>query len=348
LYETTVVWSYVNNSWQYRPESIKIGQGFWIKSDSSYVLDFGEDYDIELPATADKSWHLLGAGKDMTISDSSRTVWTYENGWNANPSVVKKGLGFWVKNAEESVPESLVVDFKEQREFSVGEIVSLSVEDSSLSYEAVIDGFGSVDVHKEDKTLLFMVPYLDGGSHSITIKASDRSKELSFSVIQTVKIDNPKEYAVEKIDSLKEDLISVSSDFSSDSGYSSVMSELSDVDNLISQLSESELQLLAQVIKNIDSEYSEAYSRNRDIVMCVGRGISLIARTAVLLGVPKVVEMYKDYKESGNYFGKLTTAIYLSKAYQSAVGYNELYNNVKKDCSVPKISYPKWNIIDEF
>ena len=60
------IWTFENNRWMKNPETIKVGQGFWIKMNSENSITFeGDNYVTDL-TNLNSGWNLLGTGKRLS------------------------------------------------------------------------------------------------------------------------------------------------------------------------------------------------------------------------------------------------------------------------------------------
>jgi hypothetical protein len=101
FHDYEITWVYSNqDGWSSNPATITKGAGFWLKSNTAYSVTNSASYDITIPTT--QGWHLLGAGKDSSISaDNVSIVWIYgQSGWQQDPITIQSGQGFWVKVTE--------------------------------------------------------------------------------------------------------------------------------------------------------------------------------------------------------------------------------------------------------
>lgn len=98
------IWIY-EDEWIKNPVNINYSVGFWLKSDDNYNISFlGDSYEVDFTNLKD-GWSLLGAGSDINLTKSNFKTFTYKDKWIKNPSTIKRGMGFWVKN--------LIDDWKE-------------------------------------------------------------------------------------------------------------------------------------------------------------------------------------------------------------------------------------------
>lgn len=98
---TTQSYKY-SDKWIKNPTTIKLNEGVWIKY-SVYISEKieGDSYEPLFNNLSD-SWNLIGAGRDINLYELFQftQVWVYDSKiktWIKNPTVIKRGYGFWAK-----------------------------------------------------------------------------------------------------------------------------------------------------------------------------------------------------------------------------------------------------------